>query len=120
MMTRKPSSDSRPAVNAIRSARPYFRHRRPVAFDAINTVGTPFDLAHRGGQCDDRGEQAEPQRQLTAGRPLVSAVLRGFLHHVAVVAAGQHLGQGPDDDLAELLVVQSARQADDRDDERDE
>ena len=85
-------------------------HGGPVAFDAVNAVGAPLDLTHRGGQRDDRSEQTEPQRELAAGRALVSAVLCGFLHHVAVVAAGQHLGQGLGDDLPELLVMQGARQ----------
>jgi hypothetical protein len=62
-------------------------HGGPVAFDAVNTVGPALDLTHRGGQRDNRSEQAEPQRELAASRALVAAVLCGFLHHVAVVAA---------------------------------
>ena len=90
--------------------------RRPVAFDAVNAVGAPLDLTHRRCQRDDRGEQTEPQRELAAGRPLVMGALRGLLHHVALVLAGQHACHGLDDDLPDLLLMQRARQPDDRND----
>ena len=67
----------------------------PVAFDAVNAVDASLDLTHRRGQRDDRGEQAQPQCELAAGRALVMAALGGLSSTMSPLSlAGQHPGTG--------------------------
>ena len=88
MMTRKPTSDIRPGRAAPSAPRARTSQRRPVALDAVDAVGAALDLAHRGGERDDRDDEAGPEGELAAVPGLLAAPARGSSSRSASVLPG--------------------------------
>ena len=119
-MIRKPTSDSRPAVQRHQHRPAVLVQRRPVALDAVDPVGAPLDLAHRRRQRD--ASRRPGRARARAGRrcPPAAGPASGSSATISSVLPGVIRSSTSRSTRARSLGVDRARQPDEGDAQRDQ